>query len=1095
MILKKQFLLLAICFAFGTLSAQDSKESIKWDVNNPEGNYKEVNFTSTEGTWMNVDISPDGKEIVFDLLGDIYTMPATGGTAAVLRGGHAFEVQPRFSPDGNKILFTSDAGGGDNIWVMNRDGSKASQVTKESFRLLNNASWSPDGEYIVARKHFTSTRSLGAGEMWMYHTSGGNGLQLTVRKNDQQDVNEPVFSPDGRYVYYSEDMYPGGGFEYNKDPNNQIFAIKRFDREKGTNETVTGGPGGAVRPEISHNGKWLAFIKRVRTKTVLYIRDLATSEEWPIYDNLSKDQQEAWTVFGSYTGYSFTPDDKHIIIWSNGKILKVDVNSANKATEIPFSCNVKQRIYDVPRFQQELNPTTFTANVIRNAITSPDGKILLFNAAGYLYKKTLPNGKPERLINSIDAAYRLAGFESEPSFSADGKNILFVTWNDSASGAIYKLSMQANAKPVKITTAKGIYRQPSFSPDGKWIVFRKEGGNNTMGSGFTSKPGIYSMTADGNNENFITDRGDMPRFNKSSDRIYYQLGGGMNRTYASNQPDGRDERIHLKSTYGSQFTVSPDEKWIAFIDLYNVYIASFPKTGRTIDLGSGTKDFPVKVVSKDAGTNLHWSADNKKLLYTLGNQYFSIPINERFEFIAGIADSIFKAPEKGIDIGLQLKTDKPDGTIVFTNAKIITMNGNEVIENGTMVIESNIIKAVGKTGEVAIPAGALQINCSGKTIMPGFIDAHAHGNHFRNGLIPQKQWPYYANLAYGVTTMHDPSANSEFVFGLSELVKTGQVIGPRIFSTGTILYGADGDIKAVVNSLEDARGALRRTKAYGAFSVKSYNQPRREQRQMIIQAARELKMEVVPEGGSFFYHNVSMILDGHTTIEHNMPVAPLFNDVIQLWKNSKTAYTPTLIVNYAGLSGEYYWYQHSNVWEKERLLRFTPRDVIDTRSRHRTMAPEEEYENGYILTSRSLKKLADEGVTVNMGAHGQLQGLGAHWEIWMMQQGGMSNMQALKTATINPAQSLGFDKWIGSLQAGKLADLLIMDKNPLDDIRNTESIRYTMINGRLYDAEQMNETGNYNKPRPKFYWEQGKNADSFPWHDESLQEGCGCGRH
>ncbi|HSN60288.1 MAG TPA: hypothetical protein VLR49_05115, partial [Ferruginibacter sp.] len=581
MTLKRQFLLLATCFVFGALSAQDKKESKKWDVNNPEGNYKEVNFTSSEGTWMNVDISPDGKEIVFDLLGDIYTMPATGGAASVLRGGHAFEVQPRFSPDGKKILFTSDAGGGDNIWIMNRDGSKATQVTKETFRLLNNAAWSPDGEYIVARKHFTSTRSLGAGEMWMYHTSGGNGLQLTVRKNDQQDVNEPVFSPDGRYVYYSEDMYPGGGFEYNKDPNNQIFVIKRFDREKGTNETVTGGPGGAVRPQISHDGKWLAFIKRVRTKTVLYIRDLATSEEWPLYDNLSKDQQEAWTVFGSYTGYSFTPDDKHIIIWSNGKILKVDVNGANKATEIPFTCNVKQRIYEVPRFQQELNPTEFTANVIRNAITSPDGKMLLFNAAGYLYKKTLPNGKPERLINSNDASYRLAGFESEPSFSADGKTIVFVTWNDSLAGAIYSMNIQGAAKPVKLTATKGIYRQPSFSPDGKWIVFRKEGGNNTMGSGFTPKPGIYTIAADGSNENFVTDRGDMPRFNKSSDRIYYQLGGGMNRTYASNQPDGRDERIHLKSTYGSQFTVSPDEKWIAFIDLYNVYIASFPKTGRT----------------------------------------------------------------------------------------------------------------------------------------------------------------------------------------------------------------------------------------------------------------------------------------------------------------------------------------------------------------------------------------------------------------------------------------------------------------------------------------------------------------------------------
>lgn len=1091
MAIKKIMLLLITTVVTCTLNAQDKKDPKKWDVNNPEGNYNEVNFTTSEGTWMNLDVSPDGKEIIFDLLGDIYTVPVTGGTATLLRGGHAFEVQPRFSPDGKKISFTSDAGGGDNIWVMNRDGSKATQVTKESFRLLNNACWSPDGEYIVARKHFTSQRSLGAGEMWLYHISGGGGLQLTVRKNDQQDVNEPTFSPDGKYVYYSEDMYPGGFFQYNKDPNNQIFVIKRFDREKGTSETVTGGPGGAVRPQISHNGKYLAFIKRVRTKTVLYIRDLTDGEEWPLYDDLSKDQQEAWTTFGIYTGYSFTPDDKNIIIWSRGKIVKLDVDQPNKVTEIPFTCNVKQRIYDVPRFQQELNDETFTAHVIRNAVTSPDGKTLLFNAVGYLWKKPLPDGKPERLISNTDVSYRNAGFEAEPSFSADGKTILYVTWSDSLAGAIYKVSTAANSKPVKITTKKGIYRQPSFSPDGKWIVFRKEDGSNTMGSGFTADPGIYTMAADGSNENFVTARGDLPRFNSTSDRIYYQAGGGYN----SNKPDGRDERIHIKSQYGVQFTVSPDEKWIAFIDLYNVYIATFPKTGRTIDLGSGTKDFPVKIVSKDAGTNLHWSSDNKKLFYTQGSQYFTIPLEERFEFVAGVADSLFKVPEKGIEIGLQLNADKPAGIIAFTNARIITMNGNEVIENGMLVVESNLIKAVGKTGEVNIPSEAKQIDCSGKTILPGFIDAHAHGNHFRSGLIPQKQWPYYANLAYGVTTMHDPSANSEFVFGLSEMVKKGDMVGPRIFSTGTVLYGADGNFKVVINNIDDARSALRRIKALGGFSVKSYNQPRREQRQMIIQAARELNMEVVPEGGSFFYHNISMILDGHTTIEHNLPVAPLYGDVVQLWKESKTAYTPTLIVNYAALSGEYYWYQHSNVWEKERLLRFTPRDVIDTRSRHRMMAPEEEYENGYILTSKSVKKLADAGVTVNMGAHGQLQGLGAHWEIWMMQQGGMSNMQALQTATINAAHSLGFDKWIGSLQAGKLADLLVMDRNPLDNIRNTESLRYTMVNGRLYDSEQMNEIGNTNKTRPKFYWEFSKNANSFPWHDESLEEGFGCEHH
>jgi imidazolonepropionase-like amidohydrolase/Tol biopolymer transport system component len=1064
----------------------------KWDVNNPEGPYKEVSFTVNEGTWLNVDMSPDGKEIVFDLLGDIYSIPAAGGTAKLLRGGHAFEVQPRYSPDGKKILFTSDAGGGDNIWYMNRDGSDATQITKESFRLLNNAAWSPDGDYIVAKKHFTSTRSLGAGEMWLYHTSGGSGLQLTTRKNDQQDVNEPCVSPDGRYVFFSEDMYPGGSFQYNKDPNKQIFVIRRLDREKGTVETITGGPGGAVRPQVSHDGKLLAFIKRVRTKTVLYIHNLDTGEEWPVYDQLSKDQQEAWTVFGVYTGFSWTPDDKHVIIWSNGKIMKVDMNAVNKATDIPFACEVKQRVYDAVRFQQDINPDKFTARVIRHAVTSPDGKWLVFSALGYLWKKELPSGKPLRITSGND-------FELEPSFSADGKTLVYVTWNDSAAGSIYKVNMPADAKtgtkPVKITAKKAIYRMPSFSPDGKWIVFRKEGGNDVLGPAFTSEPGIYIIGIDGTKESLVSPRGDQPGFDKSGERIYYQFGGGMNRSFASSRTDGEDERVHLKSTYGSQFRVSPDEKWIAFVDLHEVYVGAFPKTGKTYDIGSGTKDFPLKIVSKDAGINLHWSGDSKQLHYTLGDQYYSINLDERFDFIAGKPDSLFKVPEKGIDVGLEATVDKPKGVIAFTNARIITMKGNEVIETGTVIVEGNLVKAVGKAGEVSIPAEAKQIDCSGKTILPGFIDAHAHGDHFRTGIIPRKHPAYYANLAYGVTTMHDPSANSELVFAQSEMVKAGLMTGPRVFSTGTILYGADGDFKAVINSIDDARSALRRTKAFGAFSVKSYNQPRREQRQMVIQAARELGMEVVPEGGSFFFHDLSMILDGHTTIEHNLPVAPLFNDVVQLWKNAGTAYTPTLIVSYAGVSGEYYWYQHSNVWEKERLMRFTPRATIDTRSRHRTMLPEEEYENGHILVSKSTKKLMDAGVKVNMGAHGQLQGLGVHWEIWMMQQGGMSNHQALQTATINPAISLGFDKWIGSLEAGKLADLIVMDKNPLENIRNTEKVRYTMINGRLYDADLMNETGNYNKSRGKFFWELGRNIDSFPWHDETTEESCMCGKH
>ncbi len=342
--------------------------------------------------------------------------------------------------------------------------------------------------------------------------------------------------------------------------------------------------------------------------------------------------------------------------------------------------------------------------------------------------------------------------------------------------------------------------------------------------------------------------------------------------------------------------------------------------------------------------------------------------------------------------------------------------------------------------------------------------------------------------------MHDPSVNSEMAFSNAEMLRSGRMTGPRLYSTGTILYGADGDFKAPINSLDDARSTLRRTKAWGAFSVKSYNQPRRDQRQQVIAAARELNMEVVPEGGSFFYHNLTQVVDGHTSVEHNLPVAKIYDDVIQLWSKTKTHNTPTLIVCYGAVSGEYYFYQKEDIWKKQRLLNFTPRHILDERARHRTMIPEEEYENGHILVSKQLKKMQDAGININLGSHGQLQGLGAHWELWMLAQGGMSNMQALRCATLNGARHLGMDKEIGSLAAGKLADLVVLDKNPLENIRHTEAIRYVMVNGRLYDADTLNEIGNYDRKRDKFWFEMPGSQTNGAGMTHSCQEArCVCG--
>ncbi|WP_207420437.1 amidohydrolase family protein [Desertivirga brevis] len=1032
----------------------------KWNVERTGSPSKSVSFTVDEGTWMNLDVSPDGKEIVFDLLGDIYKMPIAGGRATVLSAGSAYEVQPRFSPNGKFISYTSDKEGGDNIWIMNADGSGKRSITKESFRLLNNASWTPDNEYIIARKHFTSTRSLGAGEMWLYSIRGGDGIQLTKRKNDQQDAGEPEVSPDGRYVYFSEDVSPGPYFEYNKDPNGEIYNIRRLDRETGTFETVAGGQGGAVRPEISPDGKLMAFVKRVRLKTTLYVQDLSTGEEWPLYDDLSRDQQETWAIFGVYPNFAWTPDSKNIIFYAKGKIRKLDVNT-QIVSIIPFELTSNHSVAEALHFDQKVFSDDFKVRMIRQLTTSPDGKKVAFNAAGYIYVKDLPNGKPTRITTGTD-------FEFEPEFSPDGKSIIYVNWSDEMKGSINRIEL-ATGRIIQLTTEKGFYYSPKFSNKGDKIVFRKGGGNMMLGFTYGKNGGIYVMPATGGAPTKVSDAGIRPLFNSSDTRIYFQSNENGKKAFKSMDVNGANIRTHYVSQYATQFVPSPDGKWMAFNELFNVYLTPLVNTNNALDLSSTNKSLPLTKVTRDAGTFIHWSKDSKKLNWTLGSGYFS----EEIKDLTDVEDK--NSDSSGIDIGLKLKADLPSGSIALTNARIITMKGDQVIENGTVVIKENKIVSVGPSDQVKVPEDAKVINAENKTIMPGIVDVHAHLPTSPDGVSSQADWSYLANLAFGVTTAHDPSSNSEMVFSQSEMQRAGILTGPRIFSTGTILYGAEGDFKAVINSLDDARSSLRRLKALGAFSVKSYNQPRREQRQQIIQAARELKMEVVPEGGSTYSHNMSMILDGHTGIEHNIPVVPLYKDVKALWNASKTAYTPTLIVAYGAQSGENFWYDRTNVWENERLLNFVPRPVVDSRSRRRNTSEFADY--GHIEISKAVKQLADGGTKVNLGSHGQLQGLGAHWEMWMLAQGGMSPLQVLKSATINGADYLGMSKEIGSIEAGKLADLIVLEENPLEDIRNTERIKFVMLNGHLYD-ENLNEVGNIEKLRNKMWWQTGR-GESF----------------
>ncbi|MEL0632805.1 amidohydrolase family protein [Pseudoalteromonas carrageenovora] len=1049
-------LALSVSLALGHVNAAEKDEQ-KWQVDSPKGQFVDAAISVEQGTWMNIDVSPDGKTVVFDLLGDIYTMPMSGGTATKLTSDIAWQMQPRFSPNGKHIAFTSDQGGGDNIWIMDLHGENQHAVTDETFRLLNSPAWSPDGDYLVARKHFTASRSLGAGEVWLYHKAGGKGVQLTKRENDQKDLGEPMFSPDGRYVYFSHDATPGKTFHYSKDSVAGIYKIKRYDRETGEIETVIDTMGGAIRPTPSPDGKKLAYIKRDDFQTSLYLYDLSSGEHTKLYDKLERDMQETWAIHGVYPTIAWTPDNEELVFWAGGTIHKLDVADKSVKT-IPFKVQTSKKIQKAVRFTQNLDTDEFDVKMLRNVQVSPDGETAIFEALGYIYKRDLESGKIKRLTKQTEH------YELFPQYSRDGKKIVYTTWNDNKQGTVRVVSSRSGRGDT-ITSEPGKYVEPTFSPNGKTVVYRKATGGSILNPKWSLNPGIYSVSVKGGKSELISKSGYQPQFGDESDRVFI-MSPWPKPTLSVVELKSKKIRKLYESEHATEFRVSPDGQYLAFAERFKVFVTPFVESGSTINISPKDSQFPIEQLSARAGENISWNTKSNTLYWTLGPELYHASLEGMFA-INKADDADFKV-KSGERIGFSKKMAKPKGMIALKGAKIITMDGEKVIENGVIITDGKHIKSIGTANEVTIPKGAKVIDVTGKTIMPGIVDAHAHGSQASDEIIPQQNWKNFAGLALGVTTIHDPSNDTTEIFTASEMQKAGMIVGPRIFSTGTILYGANmPGYTSHIDSLEDAKFHLERLKKVGAFSVKSYNQPRREQRQQVIEAGRELEMMVVPEGGSLLQHNLSMVVDGHTGIEHSIPVEHIYDDIKQLWSQSDVGYTPTLVVAYGGIWGENYWYDKTDVWNHPRLSKFVPKNQLLPRSMRRVKAPDHHY--NHFNNARVAKELQDLGVLVNLGAHGQREGLGAHWEMWMFAQGGMSSLEAIRASTLDPAKYLGLDKNVGSLEVGKLADLMVIDGDPLKNIRDSDKVDYTMINGRLFDANTMNEVGR--KAREPLYFE------------------------
>jgi len=1052
-------------------AADDGKD---WKVDGDHGPSHTIAFTTDQATWMPLDVSPDGGKIVFSLVGDLYTLPIGGGTATRITSGAGYDVQPRFSPDGKWIAFASDRGGIENLWICDLEGKRARQVSTEKDSTVNGPAWSPDGLYLVGRKRLTDQSSLGTVEIWMWHVRGGSGIQLT-KKDEQPDAADPTFGKDGRFLYVSA---RDARYRYDRNVNEGIWQIKRLDRWNGQLIPITGEFGGAATPAISPDGKTLAYVRRIRAVTVLEVMDLATGKIRQVATGLTRDNQEGFAFHGVFPGYAWTPDGKSIVTTAGGGIVKYDVANGS-SSKIPFTASVEQKLTESLHTPRRVGEGDVRARIIRWPVESPDGKTLVFSALGHIYSMDLPSGTPKRLTSGDDLEYA-------PAFSRDGRTLAYVTWNDADGGQVKSMTFPGGTSRT-LTQVPGQYANPSFSPDGTKVAY-------VSGSGATFRDGdpadelweeIRWIPAGGGESHYVVgtkNRGTnrrmpRPQWSADNERIYFiedgdPAGPGLppKTNFVSIKPDGTDKRTHVRFTAAEEAALSPDGRWLAISEQYNAYVTALPPLGaQTVDIELGGAALPLGQLTDEGGEWVGWADGGKTITWIWGPTYHRISFDKALPEPSSDDDKEKKKDEAkkddkdkkddgkkkmpestAIEIALSVPRAKPTGAVAYTGAGIVTMKGDEVIADGTIIVDGDRIVAVGPRSSTKAPSGAQVVDVAGKTIIPGLFDEHAHLHYSTLDIFPQKPWKYAANLAYGVTTTHDPSASNQEVFGQSEMVEAGIMTGPRIFSTGFILYGANLPGRALINSLDDARRHLRRLKSLGAFSVKSYMQPRREARQWILKAAREEGMLVVPEGGGDLEMDMTMVLDGHTTIEHALPMTPLRKDIVELLAKSGTSYTPTLLVAYGGISGDKWFHQHYEMWKDERLQKFVPQSVVDGLGRIRGIMATDPADWHHIDVAASAKDVMHAGGRVCLGGHGQMQGLGPHWEMWAFVQGGMTPLEAIRVATLYPAETLGMAKDLGSIEAGKLADFVVLDKNPLEKIENSETVVRVVKNGRSY---------------------------------------------
>ncbi len=1024
-----------------------------------------------EGTWLSPDLSPDGRTVFFELLGDLYSVDLGGGEARQLTSGMAFDSQPVVAPDGQQIAFLSDRSGAENIWIARPDGTNPRQLSlRDDNAVFASPAWSADGSSIFVSRYRVEYASF---ELWRFDVESGDGTLLipVQAENDpsgsqMSSVLGAAPSADGRYLYFARHI---GAIDHVRVPE---WTIVRRDLASGEDEVLVSAPrsprpdlilGTAFRPAVSPDGRLLVYGARDRGRTGLRLLNLETRDDRWLAFPVQQDelQASAWRDF--LPRHVFTPDSRALILNEGGKLVRLDIASGTR-TDIPF--HVETELGIGPSTRQAVREDTgpVRARIIQNPVQSPDGTTLAFSALGSIYLMPLDGtGEPRRLAG---------GFQ--PSWSPDGAQIAFVRWTARDAGHVWAMPV-ANGEARRITDVPAYYTSPVFASDGDTIIALRSSNvvrmHSYMEYGPLRQAELVAIPVAGGAAEVIT-RGTMggtPHFASDPGEVLLSFGDGTN---AVDLETGERRALVNVTGPGWYFSdsraqaddlrVSPDGRFALVQLAQQLHLIVLPEPGTTLDLSDpGVAHRQLTSVGADF---FGWADEGSTITWAIGSTFYRRPLADVALDPPGQVASEPDIGGAAFEAVVELPRAVPLGSIVLRGATAITMSALGTIEDADIVISGDRIVAIGPRGSVPVPAGAEIRDVSGRWIIPGLIDAHDHIADIRRGVLDFTSWGPLANLAYGVTTAFDPSTLSIDMLAYQDAIDAGLMVGSRIRSTGPAIFSFNE-----FTSYTEVEAVLRRYRDhYRLGNIKMYRTGNRRVRQWVAMAARELGLHPTTEGALSVKLDMTQIIDGYAGLEHALTAVPLYDDLSTLLAESGISYTTTLQITNGGAEGQDYFIVRDQPANDALLGRFVPRFIVDMKMRERTFRELDDYLFPEI--AESVARVQRQDGLIGLGSHGENPGLGFHWEMQAHVMGGMTPAEAIHAGTIGSAATIGREADLGSLEPGKLADLVILTRNPLEDIANTLAIEAVMLGGRLRDGATMDEIWPQPQPLPRRWY-------------------------